>query len=137
MSKNITTLSAIETEAVTHFSLVMRLLGCEGGNYGPLKIFPALNSNERGVKRVKLSTKFNGKEIEGVVVLINEDGQWRLFCAASSIKFSDWHVSFSYDRKTRNTYHINKFYNSGMYELVTVNMVTGEREVFSDPLDAR
>ena len=133
MAKNITTLSAIETEAVTHFSFILRQLGCEGGHFGPLKVHPAYDHLD--TKRVRLRTKFGEDAIEGIVVLKNEDDQWRLYCAASDIDFGDWHASFAYDKATQ-TYHITKFFKNGGCTPMTVNMVNGERKVFADPADA-
>ena len=134
MTKDISTLSAIKTEAMIHFSFILRQLGCEGGHFGPLKVHPAYDGNIEGTKRVRLRTKFGEQAIEGIVVLRNEDDQWRLYCAASDIDFGDWHASFAYDKETR-TYHITKFYKGGGCEPMTVNMVTGERTVFADPAD--
>jgi len=133
MTKNLKTLSALETEAVTQFSLIVRFMGYEGGHFGPLKIHPAYD--HENTKRVRLQTKFGGRPIDGIIVFKNEDGRWRLYCAASDIDFGDWHASFGYDHEER-TYHITKFHESGGTEPMTVNMVTGERVRFADPADA-
>jgi hypothetical protein len=133
MSNKDSSLSAVQTEAIVHFSLIVRLLGFEDGRFGPLSVSRSLAFED--TQRIELRTSFYGNPIEGKVVLRNEDGQWRLYCAASNIKFMDLDVSFSYDKEAR-TYHITKFFRNGGSESITVNVVTGQRKTFADPEDA-
>lgn len=130
-------LSAVETEAVVHFSLIARMCGCIYGAFGPLKIHRATEGND-ATKRVRIRTTFqcgdDRRAIEGVIVLKNVDGQWELYCAASDIDFGDYHVGFSYARHV-HTYHTTSFFESGAKESMDINMVTGERTRFCDPAD--
>ncbi len=127
-------LSAVETEAVVHFSLIVRLTGYEGGRFGPLKIYEAFDGHAPGTKVVRIDTSFNDDIIRGAIVLRNEDGQWRTYVAASDIDYGDCHVSFSYDKEMR-AYNITKYYKDGQVEPMTVNMITGERTVYANPAD--
>lgn len=130
-------LSALETEAVMHFSLIARICGCLYGSFGPLKIHKATDGHD-GTKRVRICTTFqcgdDRRAIEGVIVLKNVEGQWELYCAASNIDFGDYHVALSYARNV-HTYHTTCWYKSGGMESMDINMVTGERVCFPDPAD--
>jgi hypothetical protein len=137
MSKNpvavSASLSAIETEAVMHFALIARTCGCGHGRFGALKIHQATDGHG-DTKRVRIRTTFGNQPIEGVIVLKIEDEQWMLYCAASDIDFGDYHVAISYDRHS-HTYHITAYFKSGAVESMDLNMMTGERKSFADPLD--
>jgi len=126
-------LSALEAEAMIHFSLIARMCGCMYGRFGPLKVHHAIDGNG-DTKRVRIRTTFENHAIEGIIVLKNVDGQWELYCAASDIDFGNYHVGFSY-RRSAHTYHATYFYKSGAVESMDINMVTGERTRFCDPSD--
>jgi len=130
-------LSAIETEAVMHFSLIARICGCIYGAFGPLRIHRATDGHD-DTKRVRIRTTFqcgdDRRAIEGVIVLKNVDGQWILYCGASDIDFGDYHVGFSYARHV-HIYHTTCWYQSGGKELMDINMVTGKRTYHPDPAD--
>lgn len=137
MSKVSASLSALETEAVMHFALITRMCACLYGSFGPLKIHQATDGYE-DTKRVRIRTTFecgsDRRDIEGVIVLRNTDGQWELHVAASDINFGDYHVAVSYARHL-HVYHVTFFYKSGLVESMDINMVTGEHTRFKDPLD--
>jgi len=133
MTKKSVTLSAVEAEASTQFSFILRILKFGAGRFGPLKIHSARSHLD--TKRVKIETSIASKPIVGELALKVFNGQWRLYCAASDVRFEDWHASFSFDYE-KQVYSITKYFVNGNYETMTVNMVTGERKVFADPADA-
>lgn len=129
-----TSLSAVETEAIMHFSLIVRMCGCVNGDFSALKVYQALDGHD-DTKRIHIRTAFKGLRIEGIVVLKKIGGQWELYCAASDIDFSfGEHVAFSYD-KSAHTYHVTKFLGSSPQGSMDINLVTGALTQFADPLD--
>jgi len=129
MSKNSemvsASLSALETEAVMHFSLIVRMCGDVYGRFGALKIHHPTDGDD-DTKRIRILTTFENQAIEGVIVLKNVDRRWVLYCGASDVDFGDYHVGFSYASHL-NAYHTTSWFKSGAIESMDINMVTGER----------
>lgn len=119
-------LSNLETEAVTHFSLVMCALSRPGRRFGPLKVYRALDSEDGRSKRVRICTTVEGNQIEGIIVLKFEDYRWVLYQAASDINFGDGHAAVSYDLRT-NTYTVRAYYLSGSVMVMDINMSASTR----------
>jgi hypothetical protein len=124
-------LSALETEAIMHFSLIVRMCGYVKGRFSVLKVHQATDGQD-DTKRVRIHTSFDGRHIEGVIVLKRVDWQWVLYRSVSDINFgrSD-HVDFWYDTST-HTYHLRHHLCAGIIEHSSVNMHTGERKGWSE-----
>jgi hypothetical protein len=129
-SKNSVSLSAVETEAVMHFSTALRLMGFNEGHMGPLTIYPARDGQE-DTKRVGLCTFIDLDPIDAVMVLKKSGDRWELYCAASDINFGLWHASVWYDIK-HHSYGITKFPEIGASTCTQYNIQTGERRQFVD-----
>ena len=114
MSKNKTSLSSIELEAVAHFHIVAKALGIAGGQFGPLEVakYDYLDG-----KTVRLMTSFDEAKIEGLFFFQKPDNAW-IFCGVTNNQLNaeglGWRAEFRFwEDESGARYEITKRYLTG------------------------
>lgn len=122
MSKNVTSLSSIEIEAVAHFHIGAKALGVASGRFGPLKI---TKHDYLDGKTVWLQTTYDGSKVEGRFFFQKKGGAW-VFCGVTNNQIHTeglgWTAELRFwEGEYAAEYEIKKRYYSGGTEVIKVD----------------